>query len=490
MSSSGQGRKAGGISGDIMGEWHRRGVLALGAAALAAGPAPAQVAAPATLEVAIEQVRQIMANANVPGAGIAVVHEGQIVAATGLGVASLPFQAPADATTLFHLGSVSKQLTAALVLELVEAGAISLDDPVGRHARNLPASFAAVPIRNLLSHTSGVPDYEGLPGFESDRHIGREAFLSGAAAIPMDFAPGEAWAYSNTGYVLLGYLLADVTGRSYKTLATERLFQPAGLPSARVDDASAIIPGRAEPYVLDEGSVRHAVRMDADYSGWPDGGILMSARDVAQWELALQSGPTPGRSTVKALTDPAIIGTGRSVAYGAGWFTDVVAGRAVQYHSGSVPGFLTFAWRAPATRTAVTVMVNLESGPAARFMREACLTLAEAVAPGSTPLALPPIVDDAPELTAQTFALFGRGEAPLSADRYAPEISRLIGGRALSAMPPNFGADPSGFIWALVERHDEPNGQVRRYRLSRNSVSRHYSVAYASDGRIYRVRSL
>lgn len=490
MASSGGGRGVAWTWGRIMGEWHRRGVLALGGAVFASSGVRAQTAAPASLGAAIERVQQMMTSANVPGAGLAVVHEGRVLEARGLGVASLPFEVPAAATTLFHLGSVSKQLTAALVLELVEAGAISLDDPVGRHARNLPASFAALPIRNLLSHTSGVPDYEGLPGFESDRHIGREAFLSGAAAMPMDFSPGEAWAYSNTGYVLLGYLLADVTGRSYKALATERLFRPAGLPSARVDDASAIIPGRAEPYVLDEDSVRHAVRMDADYSGWPDGGILMSSRDVAQWELALQSGPTPSRSTVKALTDPAIIGTGRSVAYGAGWFTDVVGGKAVQYHSGSVPGFLTFAWRAPTTRTAVTVMVNLESGPAARFMREACLTLAEAVAPGSTPLALSVIADDAPELTARTFALFGRGDAPLSADHYAPEISRLIGGRALSAMPPNFGADPTGFTWALVERHDEPNGQVRRYRLSRNGASRHYSVAYANDGRIYRVRSL
>ncbi len=473
-----------------MSEWHRRGVLALGGSAIAASRVRAQVAAPATLEVAFERVLQMMAAANIPGAGISVVHEGEILDARGLGFASLPFQVPAGATTLFHLGSVSKQLTAALVLELVEAGAISLDDPVGRHARNLPESFARVPIRALLSHTSGVPDYEGLPGFETDRHMGREAFLSAAAALPMDFAPGEAWAYSNTGYLLLGYLLADVTGRSYKALTTERLFQPAGLPTARVDDASAIIAGRAEPYVADEGSVRHAVRMDADYSGWPDGGILMSAQDAARWELALQSGRKPGRFTVDALTSPAIIGTGRSVAYGAGWFTDVVAGQAVQYHSGSVPGFLTFAWRAPATRTAITVMVNLESGPAGRFMREACLTLAEAVAPGSTPLTLPLISDDAPDLTARTFALFGRGEAPMSADDFAPEISRLSGGRATSAMPPNFGADLAGLSWALVERHDEPNGQVRRYRLSRNDVSRHYSVAYAQDGRIYRVRSL
>lgn len=473
-----------------MSEWHRRGVLALGGWGIAACNVRAQVAAPAPVQAAFERVRQLMTAASIPGAGIAVVHQGEILDTRGLGFASLPFQVPAEATTLFHLGSVSKQLTAALVLELVEAGAVSLDDPVGRHARNLPEPFARVPIRALLSHTSGVPDYEGLPGFETDRYMGREAFLSAAAALPIDFAPGEAWAYSNTGYLLLGYLLADVTGRSYKALVTERLLQPTGLLLARVDDASAIIPGRAEPYVLGEGSARHALRMDADYSGWADGGILMSAQDAARWEVALQSGRKPSRFVVDALTHPATIGTGRSVAYGAGWFTDVVAGQAVQYHSGSVPGFLTFAWRAPATRTAVTVMVNLESGPAGRFMREACMILVEAVAPGTTPLSLPLIADDAPDLTAQTLALFGRGDEPMSAEGYAPEISRLIGGRAPSAMPPNFGADLTGLSWALVERHDEPNGQVRRYRMSRDGASRHYSVAYAPDGRIYRVRSL
>lgn len=465
--------------------------MALGGATLIGGPAFAQtVEAMPALAPALAQVAALMERARVPGAGVTVVHQGRIAATLGLGMASLPFRVAAGEDTLFHLGSVSKQITAALVLELVEAGAIGLDDPVGRHARGLPAAFADIPVRHLLSHTSGAPDYEGLEGFAPDRAIAREVFLSRVAALPAQFAPGAAWAYSNTGYVLLGYLLADVTGRSYRELATERLFGRIGLPSARIDDAGAVVPGRAEPYSLDDGQVRHAVGMDGDYSGWPDGGVLMSARDAARWEQALQTGPAPSAATAAGLISPALMASGRSAAYGAGWFTDQVAGADVQYHSGSVPGFLTYAWRAPATGTAVTVMANLESAAAGGFVREAALNLSEAVAPGSTPLSLDPIRDDAPEITAEALSLFARGDTPLRADRFTSEIAALVGTRAHGALPPNLGADVAGLGWTLTGTHAEPGGQVRRYRMTRGEVRRHIAVAYAPDGRIYRVRVL
>ena len=474
-----------------MSDWNRRGLLALGGATIVAGGARAQDSAVGLAPELGDRLGQMMRDAKVPAAGVAVVHEGAVVAAQGLGLASLPFQVPADERTLFHLGSVSKQLTASLVLELVEAGAIALDDPVGRHARGLPEAFATAPIRTLLSHTSGIPDYEGLEGFEADRAIDRETFLAGAAALPLNFRPGEAWAYSNTGYVLLGYLLADVTGQSYRDRMSERLLGRVGLRDARVDEARAIIPGRAEPYVLEDGVAQHAVGMDSDFSGWPDGGVLMSARDAARWEQALQGGSVPSRFTVEGLTTPALMASGRSAAYGAGWFTDRLNGHAVQYHSGSVPGFLTYAWRAPRTRTAVTVMVNIESSPAAAFMREACLMLAESVAPGSTPLSLVPTEDDAPEVTAAALTMLARADRALDPAQFTPEVSALIGGQAGgSVLPPNLGPDLAGVGWALVERHEEPGGQVRRYRLTRGGRMRHISIAYAPDGRIYRVRTL
>lgn len=474
-----------------MNGWNRRSVMALGAGALAVPSLPAASWVSGFPPPALDRVREMMRDRQIPAAGIAVVHNGVTMLATGLGTASLPFGVPANEKTLFHLGSVGKQVTAALVFELAEAGEIDLDSAVGRYARGLPDAFATIPVSALLSHTGGVPDYEGLPGVEADRPIARDAFLTSVAAVPIDFHPGRAWAYSNTGYVLLGYLLADVTGKTYGDLVTERLLGRVGLPDARVDDAGAIIDRRAEPYMLEDKITRHAVAMSSDYSRSADGGVLMSARDAAQWEHALQAGPVPSFATVANLMRPARMSSGRSAAYGAGWFTDEVNGRAVQYHSGSVPGFLTFAYRAPFTRTAVTVMVNIESGPAGRFIEEACLMLAEVVAPGSTPLSLVPIKDNAPAVTAQALSLLARGDRPLNPALFTPEISALMNGKAASGVLPfNLGADTTGVEWRLVGRHDEPGGHVRRYRLTRKGRARHVSFAYAPDGRIYRFRNL
>lgn len=476
---------------ESLGGWNRRSVMAIGAGVLAFPSLPAASRASEFPPAALDRVREMMRDRQIPAAGIAVVHNGATMLATGLGTASLPFGVPANEKTLFHLGSVGKQVTAALVFELAEVGAIDLNSPVGHYARGLPDALATIPISALLSHTGGVPDYEGLPGVEADRPIAREAFLASVAAVPIDFPPGRAFAYSNTGYVLLGYLLADVTGKTYGDLVTERLLRRVGLPDARVDDAGAVIDRRAEPYMLEDKTTRHAAAMSSDYSRSADGGVLMSARDAAQWEHALQVGPVPSSATVARLMRPARMSSGRSAAYGAGWFTDEINGRAVQYHSGSVPGFLTFAWRAPFTRTAVTVMVNIESGPAGRFIEEACLMLAEFVAPGSTPLALVPIQDDAPDVTAQALALLTRGDRPLDAGLFTPEISALMNGRAASGVLPfKLGADTKGVEFRLVGRHDEPGGQVRRYRISRNGRERHVSFAYAPDGRIYRFRNL
>ncbi|MBU2378301.1 MAG: beta-lactamase family protein [Alphaproteobacteria bacterium] len=469
----------------------RRSILALTAVAMSAAGARAQTTASDLTTQVQAKLQAMLAESRAPGCGVSVVHEGAVVMTQGLGLASVPFAAPATERTLFHMGSLSKQITASLVFELADSGAIDLNDPVGAHAKGLPQAFARVPIRTLLGHTSGVPDYEGLEGFEADRSIEREDFLTAASALPINFQPDEAWAYSNTGYVLLGYLLSDVTGRSYRELVAERLLTPIGLAETRVDDARAIIPGRAEPYVQEGDEVLHAVGMDRGYSGWPDGGVLMSARDAAAWERALQHGPTPGRSVLERLTTPMRLSTGRSTAYGAGWFTDQIGGRPVQTHSGSVPGFTCISWRAPATRTAVTVLVNSESGRVARFMREACLMLAETVAPGSTPLSLAPIADDAPEVTAEALAMITRGDRPLDAARFAPEIATLIGGAAAPyVVPPNAGSDISGITWTLVETAGEPGGSVRRYRLERNGRVRHFSFAYAPDGRVYRVRTV
>jgi CubicO group peptidase (beta-lactamase class C family) len=385
------------------------------------------------------------------------------------------------------MGSVSKQFTAATVLALARDGRVDLAAPVGRYVRDLPPGLGDRPVVSLLSHTSGIPDYEGLPGFDADRHIERPALIKGFAAKPQDFAPGEGWAYSNSGYVLLGYLIADVTGTSYHDAVRARLLQPAGFVDARFDDATAIIPGRAEPYVLEHGEVRHATQMDGDYSGWPDGGLLMSARDAGRWESVLQAGRVIPPADLRRMTTSVTLADGHRTAYGFGWFLDRVGGREVHYHSGSVPGFLTFYLRLPAERIGAMVLVNIESPLAGRAIRDIALDLVETAAPGTTVLALRPIKDDAPTLTRQARAMIVRKGAPLDAALFTPAMARLLANGTVA--PPDLGGlELKAF--ALVEAFDEAADHVRRYRATFADRTAHLAFAHAPDGRIFRVRSI
>lgn len=431
------------------------------------------------------RITTIMETHRVPGCAIAVVREREILAAEGFGQASIPFAAPVTERSLFHLGSVSKQFTAAVVVALARVGRVDLSNPIGQYVRDLPEAMGAPPLQTLLTHTSGIPDYEGLPGFEPDRFIARADFIRGVAALPLNFPPGSAWSYSNSAYVLLGYLIADVTGQSYHDAVRARLLQPAGLAEARFDDATSIIPGRVEPYTLNGDEIRHAPQMDGDFSGWPDGGLLVSARDAARWEIALQNESAIPRRDIALLTRPATLSTGRSTAYGMGWFTDRTHGRDILYHSGSVPGFLAYYWRIPSLRLGAVVLANVESGPARTAVRRIVQELSEWALPESTFLSLRPVRDTNPALTQEALALITRNQTPLPRERLAPELIALLPDRTDIPKSPSA---PAAF--ELVEGYNERAGTVRRYRATFSDRVTHLAFAYDRSERIYRVRSV
>ncbi len=484
---------AGRCGADAASNLPRRSILGLdGAKTSRAAPlATAEGAGPIRLPGALRShVASMTAARHAPAIAIAAVKDGVCVVIDALGYAGLPFEAGATGRTLFHLGSASKHFTAALIMQLARAGAIGLDDPLGSHARDIPASLASMPVRALLSHTSGAPEYEALPGYEGDRPIPRGAFLTRMAALPAEFEPGDAWSYSNTGYVLLGYLISDVTGSTYRQALTDSLVRPAGFLEARVDDAPAVIAGRAEPYVLADKAVRHALMMEADFSGWPDGGMLMSARDAVRWELALQRGSVIPPESLTRMTTSVVLSTGRACAYGFGWRIDQVAGRAIHYHSGSVPGFMSFYLRVPSERLGVVVMTNLGSAGARSLVAQVAQEVAEWAAPGSTPLSLSPIADSEPGLTAEARGMVLRGDQALPPARFASEIAVLLArDAAAKATPPNRTSSGLG-AFDLVEAFAEGPCTVRRYRCVYPDGLEHLAFAYTAQGQIYRVRSI
>jgi D-alanyl-D-alanine carboxypeptidase len=398
------------------------------------------------------------------------------------GVAAIPFNAAVTRDTLFHVGSNGKLMTAVAILRLVDAGRLTLTTRIGEILEGLPIDWRERDVESLLTHTSGLPDYADRLVW--DREFDRAGFLKLTADRPTLFDQGASWAYSDTGYVLLGWIIEAVSGRRYRDVIQQDIFGPLALPHARLDDAGKPILGRAEPYDATESEPRYAVRMASGISAEADGGVLMSARDVPSWDHALTSGTMLSAQSRNRLLAPTRLTTGRTAPYGLGMFTGTLRGQPYQFHGGSVPGFLSFYLRCPEERVSVLVMTNTDL-PSSAAVRHLAHRVAEILAPGSTVLSLPAIPDAHPALTRTMQKLMGRGDARPDPDLLAPEKRVLLGKPGGHGALRTFatGLDPNRI--ELIEDLPGKGELFRRYRVPNGEFAEHLIVGYAPDGRIF-----
>lgn len=419
-----------------------------------------------------------------PGAAATLVGPAATPCTLSHGYASLPFCVPVNSGTLFHAGSVGKHVTAVAVLRCVDAGRVDLHAGIGRYVAEVPAAWRAAPVATLLSHTSGIPDYPD--GITWDRPLPRTLFFAGAGDRPLDFAPGTARWYCNAAYTLLGYLLEDVNGCPYAESIAD-VFRRAGLRDARVDAAESVIPRRAEPYERDgQGGWRHATPMSDTISSVAAGGILMSPRDVVAWEAALADAALLSPESRRSMESPFRLSTGYLSPYNMGWMIDELpARRRILWHTGSVSGFRCFHFRCPSSGVAAMFFANGGDEGLASL----ALELIEAFSPGSTPLPLKSIRDDAPDLTrAALEMLTGAGE--LDPARFAPEMRTLIARFGTDAVERfDTRAEPL-HDFALVQLDHHDLGFRRRYRLSLGTRRIFVSIDYSAAGQIQDIQSL
>lgn len=463
--------------------------LALAEATGAVGPLQPDATAPGAKRSGVELWIDVYRRAcQIPGLAAVVVQHGRPGLLALQGYASVGFGVPVTGQTRFHMGSIGKHVTAAAVLRLVETGRARLDAAIGDYVPGLPAAWSDRPLHSLLTHTSGIPDYEDLIVW--DRPYSHEEFLKLAASRPPDFAPGESWSYSNTAYVLLGWMIEALSGRSYSRFVQETFLDHARLQDARCDAAEEVIDNRAEPYEWHGTKLRHAVRMNNELSAWPDGGILISARDVVPWSAALDGGQWIAAMSREAMFTAVRMNTGRTFPYGYGWSLDEVTPHSpIHWHAGSVPGFTSVLLRLP--RQQLTVMVLTNIGGHSRPQRYIALRLAEQFAPRATPLALEPLHDRDRSLTDTVRNILFRGSNPLEASRFAPELAVLIRGRLGQRAIIDLSEDLSRLRdLFLVEETTTATQCVRRYRLVYDDHVEHVACGYAPDGRIYYLRLL
>jgi CubicO group peptidase (beta-lactamase class C family) len=263
-------------------------------------------------------VRDEMTKRQIPGLALAVIRHGRIEKLATYGEASLEFSVPVTATTLFSVASVTKTFAAVGIMTLVEAGQLRLDDTVGTYLAELPVSWREVTIRQMLSHTSGLPDilikHSADPIAETP-----EATIQLLRDKPMDFAPGSQYQYNQTNYMLLGMLIEKLSGLPYAKFCETRLFAPLKLNGPRFGDTRKLIIGRATiytPYRFDaDGTPTQMDHLDVlNYKSppmiYPANGLNISVADFANWLVALMNGKVISKASTEMLWTPVRLNDG------------------------------------------------------------------------------------------------------------------------------------------------------------------------------------
>ena len=307
-------------------------------------------------------VTATMAKQKIPGLTLAVVKGGAVERATGYGLANVEHRVPAKRETVYQSGSVGKQFTAALVLLLAEDGKLGLDDPVSKHLKGAPESWTGVTVRHLLTHTSGIGNAESSPEFNLQRDVSDDQLLKMAFAAKPAAKPGEKWAYSNTGYVVLGVLASRVGEKFYGDQLRERVFTPLGMKTARIIDERSIIPNRAAGYEFEKGEWKNQKWVSPTFNRTADGSLYVTVDDLIAWDAALSAGKLFKPETYAAMWARVKTTDGKEHDYGFGWQLGTRNGHKRIHHGGAWQGFTAYIDRYPDDKLTVIVLCNAGPG--------------------------------------------------------------------------------------------------------------------------------
>jgi CubicO group peptidase (beta-lactamase class C family) len=306
---------------------------------------------------------------HVAGMTCLVIKDGKPLTHFCAGSANLEWPAPVDEQTVFEIGSVSKQFAAASILLLAEDGKLSVDDRISKFFTNTPAAWTNITVRHLLSHTSGLKNYDGLDGFEMRQHLTQAQFIERLAAQPVNFALGEKWAYCNSGFNLLGYIVENVSGKKYWDFLQERIFTPLQMTNTTRRDPWLIIPHRAAGYEFKNGKYR---ARDYDLTElFAAGAIVSTAADLAKWDAALLGKTFLKESSRHLWWTAAMLNNGKNVdnkrygepgSYGFGWFISTVNGHRNIGHSGITSGFSAANELFPDDHLTIIILSNTDEG--------------------------------------------------------------------------------------------------------------------------------
>jgi CubicO group peptidase (beta-lactamase class C family) len=280
-----------------------------------------------------------------------------IILNKGFGSANLEWDIPNTPTTKFRLGSLTKQFTAASILLLEERGKLKLEDPIKKYVSDAPAAWDGITIFNLLTHSSGIPNFTSLPDYNSmkvwDTPVAKA--IGAFRDKPLDFPPGEKMSYSNSGYLVLGYVIEQVAGTSYEKFVTDNIFTPLGMKDSGYDSSTAVIPRRAAGYAPSAGGPVNAgyIHMSIPHGA---GALYSTTEDLLRWEQGLFGGKLLAPASLAKMTTPF------KNDYALGVIVQAASGRKIIQHGGGIEGFNTYLAYYPDNKLTVAVLANLNGG--------------------------------------------------------------------------------------------------------------------------------
>ncbi|AGA27997.1 serine hydrolase [Singulisphaera acidiphila] len=305
-------------------------------------------------------IQSQMRRQHIPGLSLAVVVDGKVVKAKGYGLSDIETDTPATPETVYQLASVTKQFTAAAVLILVQDGKLNLDDPIQKFIEGTPDIWAGISVAHLLNHTSGIKDYLNELNARSLEEMTPKKIVDLVIGQPLNFAPGEKYSYSNTGYVMLGMIVNKMSGMPYDVFLTERVFKPLGMDATRRSSLD-VIPNRAAGYTWVGDRWQNSPYLNPTLWDNGDGGMLSTVLDLAKWDAALYGEAILNEATKQKMWSRGTLKDGKSINSGFGWGLDELRGHRLIEMNGSRPGTTTNLARYVDDKVTVIVLLNCDA---------------------------------------------------------------------------------------------------------------------------------
>lgn len=295
--------------------------------------------------------------ADVFNGSVLIMQNGQPLLSKGYGVKNFDTKMPADANTIYQIGSVTKQFTSTIILKLAEQKKLALTDKLSKYFPSF-ANGDKITIEHLLTHTSGIWNYTRDEKFMStgvETPHSEEEMIRLFKDKPLDFEPGSKYSYSNSGYMMLGYIIEKVTGKKYENVVREQIFQPLQMTHSGFDFTHLSSPDKATGYrSITQVAAIKSVIVDSSVS-FSAGALYTTTGDLYKWDQSL--------STNKILKKESLANafTPRKDKYGLGWMIDTFAGRKIITHDGGIHGFLSSNTIFPNEHISITLLSNANS---------------------------------------------------------------------------------------------------------------------------------